>query len=136
MREGLRGRPGLKSRCLVVLFVLLVAVLHGDALHASFPHRSSGLLHGQPVAHCVVHLTVQGGVKDTLQAEVPVLFLQEDEYMSHDTLPAVSETIYCTEEKVIQLSLALIPDLTLPTGSEHLNRLKKCKSRVPDKIFT
>lgn len=93
-------------------------------MHASFPHRSSGLLHGQPVAHRVVHLTVQGGVEDTLQAEVPVLFLQENEYMSRDTLPAVSEPICCTEEKVIQLSLALIPDLTLPTEYEHLNWLK------------
>lgn len=79
---------GLESDCrciraLVVVFVLLVAVLHGDALHASFPHRSSGLLDGQPVAHRVVHLAVQGGVQDALQAEVPVLFLEAGREAHH-----------------------------------------------------
>lgn len=63
-------------RALVIVFVLLVAVFHGDALHASFPHRGRGLLQRQPVAHRVVHLAVEGGVEDALQAEVPVLFLQ------------------------------------------------------------
>lgn len=77
--EGFGTRAGgffVSVRALVVLFVLLVAVLHGDALHASFPHRGGGLLHGQPVAHRIVHLAVEGGVEDALQAEVPVLFLR------------------------------------------------------------
>lgn len=70
-----RGFWSLRERTLVVLFVLLIAVLHGDALHASFPHRSRGLLQGEPVANRVVHLAVEGGVEDPLQPEVPVLFL-------------------------------------------------------------
>lgn len=70
-----RGFGNLRVWALVVLFVLLIAVLHGDALHASFPHRSRGLLQGEPVAHCVVHLAVEGRVEDPLQPEVPVLFL-------------------------------------------------------------
>lgn len=73
--EGGTGSGVYVFWALVVLFVLLVAVLHGDALHASFPHRSRGLLQGQPVAHRVVHLAVEGGVEDPLQPEVPVLFL-------------------------------------------------------------
>lgn len=76
---GDKGREvffgSLHVRALVVLFILLIAVLHGDALHASFPHRSRGLLQGEPVADRVVHLAVEGGVEDPLQPEVPVLFL-------------------------------------------------------------
>lgn len=78
-RGGGKGREvffgSLRVRALVVLFILLIAVLHGDALHASFPHRSRGLLQGEPVADRVVHLAVEGGVEDPLQPEVPVLFL-------------------------------------------------------------
>lgn len=83
--EGWRGRGqeaqggrgwSVSARALVVLFILLIAVLHGDALHASFPHRGCGLLHSESVAHRVVHLAVEGGVEDALQAKVPVLFLQ------------------------------------------------------------
>lgn len=58
------------------LVVLFIAVLHGDALHASFPHRGRGLLQRQPAPHRLVHLTVQRGVQHTLQAEVTVLFLK------------------------------------------------------------
>lgn len=75
----MKGGGAWWAQALVVLFVLLIAVLHGDALHASFPHGSGGLLHGQTVAHRVIHLTVEGGVEHPLQAKVPVLFLQRGE---------------------------------------------------------
>lgn len=127
MREGPRGRPGLKSRCLVILFVLLVAVLHGDALHASFPHRSSGLLHGQPVAHRVVHLTVQGRVEDTLQAEVPVLFLHEDKYICH-----VTRFLLCLLQKKVDMRYMEVREIVKPWASfwilkDHVS----CRSPKP-----
>lgn len=60
---------------LALLVVLFVAVLHGDALHPSFPHRGRGFFQRQPAPHRLVHLAVQGGVQNPLQAEVAVLFL-------------------------------------------------------------
>lgn len=84
MEEGvlMDRRVGVLIRGALVLLIFLVAVLHGDALHAPLPDRGSGLLHGQPGAHRIVHLAVQGGVQDALQAEVPVLFLQGDRQTS------------------------------------------------------
>lgn len=80
--RGGRGGWSVSVWALVILFILLIAVLHGDALHASFPHWSSGLLHSQPIAHRIVHLAVECGVEDALQAKVPVLFLQRDRVAS------------------------------------------------------
>lgn len=62
---------------LIVLLVLLVAVLHRDALHASLSDGGSGFLQGEPVSYRVVRLAVECGVENTLQPKIPVFLLQE-----------------------------------------------------------
>lgn len=65
---------------LVVLFIFLIAVLHGDALEPSaFADRCRGLLYSQPVPDGLVGFAVQGGVQHALQSEIPVRLLQWEE---------------------------------------------------------
>lgn len=65
---------------LVVLFILLIAVLHGDALEPSaLADRRRGLLYRQPVPNGLVGFAVQGGVQHALQSEIPVRFLKQGE---------------------------------------------------------
>ncbi len=62
---------------LIVLLVFLIAVLHGDALHAPLSDRGSGFLQGQPVPYRIVPLAVQCRVKNALQPKISVFLLQE-----------------------------------------------------------
>lgn len=65
---------------LVVLFVLLITVLHGDPLQPSaLTDRRRGLLYCQPVPNGLVGFAVQGGVQHALQSEIPVRFLKRRE---------------------------------------------------------
>lgn len=65
---------------LVILFILLIAVLHGDALEPSaLADRRRGLLYRQPVPNGLVGFAVQGGVQHALQSEIPVRFLKQGE---------------------------------------------------------
>lgn len=76
--HGHQASPGRSCRPapLVVLFILLIAVLHGDALEPSaLADRRRGLLYRQPVPNGLVGFAVQGGVQHALQSEIPVRFL-------------------------------------------------------------
>uniref|UniRef100_A0A8C6JZB0 Uncharacterized protein n=1 Tax=Melopsittacus undulatus TaxID=13146 RepID=A0A8C6JZB0_MELUD len=65
---------------LVILFIFLIAVLHGDALEPSaFADRCCGLLYCQPVPDGLIGFAVQGGVQHALQSEIPVCLLQWEE---------------------------------------------------------
>lgn len=59
VREVGVGRDGECGWGLVVIFIFLITVLHGDALHASLPARGRRLLHCEAVPDRVVHLAVQ-----------------------------------------------------------------------------
>lgn len=76
--QGHQATPGGAAASLVILFILLIAVLHGDALEPpALADRRRGLLHRQPVPDGLVGFAVQGGVQHALQSEISVGFLKQ-----------------------------------------------------------
>lgn len=74
--HGYQATPGAAPASLVILFILLIAVLHGDALEPpALADRRRGLLYRQPVPDGLVGFAVQGGVQHALQSEISVRFL-------------------------------------------------------------
>lgn len=83
---------------LVILFILLIAVLHGDALEPpALADRRRGLLHRQPVPDGLVGFAVQGGVQHALQSEISVRFLNRDGQSSG---PAPAALLCCRSQPV------------------------------------
>uniref|UniRef100_A0A803W946 Centrosomal protein 15 n=1 Tax=Ficedula albicollis TaxID=59894 RepID=A0A803W946_FICAL len=74
--HGYQASPAAAPASLVVLLILLIAVLHGDALQPpALADRRRGLLHRQPVPDGLVGFAVQGGVQHALQSEIAGLCL-------------------------------------------------------------
>lgn len=96
--HGYQATPAAAPASLVILFILLIAVLHGDALEPpALADRRRGLLYRQPVPDGLIGFAVQGGVQHALQSEIPVRFLKQRqrEVRANTCCPALLQESTC-----------------------------------------